>query len=162
MDLNEVVESVRHGLQVIPHIPISLVLLAGPTAALVGYRLISAARRTRTSPDVGAAPLWVCPDCRSVNELRVSHCYRCGLEGDQGGDVQIVVEQPAIRPMPAAMPAGSPFAAVAAGRSPGPGIPVMAAPETLVRPVAVGPGREDDWAVTSSFAEPVDAVEIER
>lgn len=162
MDLNAFVESLQKGLGAIPPIAIGLVLLAGPTVALIGYRVAGIARRTRTSPEVGAAPLWVCNDCRSVNELRVSRCYRCGLEHDLAGDVEIVVEPPAIRAMPINVPAGSPFAAVVARGREGPGVPVMVDPEHQLRPIAVGPGREYDEAAIPSNLEPVDTVGAER
>ena len=162
MDLSAFIESLQRGFGAIPPIAIALVLLAGPTAALIGYRLIGVARRMQTTPEVEAAPLWVCHDCRSVNELRVSRCYRCGLDRDQHEHVEIVVDQPAIRPMPAEVPAGSPFAAVATGGRAGPGVPVMADLETLARPVAVGPGRDPEDALVSLDLTQVDPVEARR
>ncbi len=162
MDLSAFVESLQRGIGAIPPIAIGLVLLAGPTVALIGYRMVGVARRMQTSPEVEAAPLWVCHDCRSVNELRLSRCYRCGLERDRAGDVEIVMDQPAIRAMPMDMPAGSPFAAAAAGGRQGPGVPVMADREPLVQPIAVGPGRDLDQASIRPDLEPADTVEAER
>ena len=141
MDLSAFLDSLRRGFGEVPPIAIALVLLAGPTVVLIGYRLVAVARRMQTSPQVEAAPLWVCHDCRSVNELRMSRCYRCGLQRDQDGEIEIVVDQPAVRRAPAEVPAGSPFAAIAGGDPAGPGVPVMAERATTAPRVAVGPGR---------------------
>jgi hypothetical protein len=159
MDLSAFADSLQRGFAAVPPIAIALVLLAGPTVALIGYRLVTVARRMQTSPEVEAAPLWVCHDCRSVNELRVSHCYRCGLGRDRTGDIEIVVDQPAIRRAPSEVPAGSPFAAVAGSGSQGPGVPVMTGRASPAQPVAVGPGRTADPAAAQFELESVDAAE---
>ena len=82
MDLSGIVESLQRGLTGIPLVAYALILLGGPTAALIGYRLIVVARRAATSSSAEAAPFWVCQSCRSVNELRLSRCYRCAIERD--------------------------------------------------------------------------------
>ncbi len=124
IDVSAIAESLQRGFGEIPPIAIALVLLAGPTAALIGYRLIGVTRRMQTSPEVEAAPLWVCHDCRSVNEFRQSRCYRCDAERDAAGEIEVIVDQPASRPLTFEAPAGSPFAALGAtpdlgGQGPG-------------------------------------------
>lgn len=149
IDLSSLIESLQSGLSSIPPVAIALVLLAGPTAALIVYRLISVTRRIPATPEAEIAPFWVCHDCRSVNQLRVSRCYRCGAERDAAEAVEVIVEQPASRPSTFEAPAGSPFAALGTRvdqAEPGPGIPVMADwPVTPAR-VAVGPGRSVEAA----------------
>ena len=92
-----------------------------------------------------AEPYWVCHDCRSINELRHTHCYSCGLGRDVAGELEVIVDQPAGQPARFDVPAGSPFAAIAAnpmqieGR--GIGVPVMGDPSIATDAVAVGPGR---------------------
>jgi hypothetical protein len=147
------------GLGQIPPIAIALGLLAGPTVALIGYRLVAVARRMQTAPEVAAAPLWVCRDCRSVNELRVSRCYHCGLERDTAAELEVIVDQPASRPMTFDAPAGSPFAALGGNVDTAPvagptrqGVPVMADPPAGRAPVAVGPGPADEAAPGSASA----------
>ncbi len=150
MDLNGMVESLQRGLTGIPPIAYALMLLAGPTAALIGYRLIVAAHRSTTSTRAEAAAFWVCQSCRSVNELRLSRCYRCAIERDSTDEIEVVVEQPAGRPITAPVPAGSPFAALAATANPhpaqAPGRPVMAVPVLVRDSIAVGPGRSIEVA----------------
>jgi hypothetical protein len=144
IDLSAISDALARGFGEIPPIAIALVLLAGPTAALIGYRLIGVARRMQTTPEVEAAPLWVCHDCRSVNEFRMSHCYRCGSAREAGGEIEVIVDEPFGRPFPFEAPAGSPFAALGATpdqREPRPGVPVMADSSADVGAVAVGPGR---------------------
>ena len=43
MDLSSIAQSLQRGFGEVPPIAIALALLAGPTAALIGYRLISVA-----------------------------------------------------------------------------------------------------------------------
>jgi len=162
MDLSALIESLRRGLEAIPPVVVVLGLLGGPTAALIGYRLIGVARRTPASPEPEAPRFWVCHACRSVNELRLSHCYRCATERDQIGDMEIVVEQPAPRPGPVNVPAGSPFAAVAAGVPQQPGVPVMIGRGAHDPPVAVGPGPGAGTVSSASDEEPVDLVGTAR
>jgi hypothetical protein len=153
IDLSVITDSLQRGFGQIPPIAIALVLLAGPTAALIGYRLIGVARRMQTSPEVEAAPLWVCHDCRSVNEFRVSRCYRCGTERDAAGELEVIVDQPAARPSTFETPVGSPFAALGAAvnqGTPASGVPVMADPSTGRDAVAVGPGRPVETGVMAT------------
>ena len=149
IDLAALGESLRSGFGQIPPIAIALVLIAGPTAALVGYRMISASRRTPVVTDMEASPYWVCRDCRSVNELRLTRCYHCGLGQDATREIEVILDAPPARPTTFDVPAGSPFAAIGGNvdraRPPstaGPGVPVMAESADWNTGVAVGPGHE--------------------
>ena len=163
IDFSRLVVSVQGVLGEIPPAAIVLALLGGPTAALIGYRLMGMARRMRTSPEAAAAPLWVCQDCRSVNELRLSRCYRCGLEHDIMNEIEVVLDEPPGLPAPFQVPAGSPFAARAAEAQGRRGIPVMAEPAPQGGSVAVGPGRDTGAHVpaASGEAEPAGVVEVD-
>ena len=153
IDLSALGESLQRGFGEIPPIAIALTLLAGPTAALIGYRLIGAARRIPTSADVEANPYWVCHDCRSVNELRLSRCYHCGLGRDATPEIEVILDAPSGPPAIFDVPAGSPFAALGGnvdrGSTPAPGlgVPVMADTSDWSTGVPVGPGRTDTVAV---------------
>ncbi|MEX1168502.1 MAG: hypothetical protein WEE50_00025 [Chloroflexota bacterium] len=153
IDLSALGESLQSGFSAIPPIAIALALLGGPTAALIAYRLVGAARQVPTSADVEANPYWVCHDCRSVNELRVSRCYHCGLGRDATPDIEVIVDAPSHAPSTFAVPAGSPFAALGGNAdrahtpAPGPGVPVMADTPDWSAGVPVGPGRTDTVAV---------------
>jgi hypothetical protein len=146
IDLGALGESLQRGFGQIPPIAIALALLAGPTAALVGYRLISA-RRVPVSANLEASPYWVCHDCRSVNELRLTHCYSCGLSRDAVAEVEVILDAPSGPPAFFDVPAGSPFAALGGNAdrtrapAPGSGVPVMADASDWNTGVPVGPGR---------------------
>lgn len=161
MDPTAFIDSLQRGLREVPPIAIALVLLAGPTAALIGYRWVAAGRRIRMANEPAVVPFWVCHDCRSVNELRVLRCYRCGIGRDDAEDVEVVVDQPAVRTTPVDVPAGSPFSAVVSGRT-GAGVPVMADRDRLTPPVAVGPGREPEASTTQLDSGTAERVEADR
>jgi len=164
IDLGALGESFQRGFGEIPPVAIALVLLAGPTAALIGYRLISAARRLKPAAEVEVAPYWVCHDCRSINELRASRCYRCGLGRDATPEIEVIVEAPASAPATFAVPAGSPFAAVGgladrgAAAVTGPGVPVMAGASDWNTGVPVGPGRTEPAVAVPVVAEDGEAL----
>jgi hypothetical protein len=156
IDLGALGESLRDGFGQIPPIAIALALLAGPTAALIGYRLVSAARRTPVATDIEPSPYWVCQDCRSINELRQARCYSCGLGRDATPEVEVIIEAPIARPTTFDVPAGSPFAALGGNADVGgasapstavPGVPVMADASNWSTGVPVGPGRGEAAAV---------------
>lgn len=163
IDLSALGESFRRGIGEIPPIAIALALLAGPTAALIGYRLINAARRLKMTSGVEAAPFWVCHDCRSVNDLNASRCYHCGLERDATPDIEVILDAPAGRPTTFDVPAGSPFAALggnvdaAAARTSSPGVPVMADADWNTG-VPVGPGKATHPAAVPVVAEDGEAL----
>lgn len=147
-DLNPFIESLQRGFAEIPPVAIALFLLAGPTAALIGYRLLSASRRLQNAGEIESAPFWVCHDCRSVNELRHTRCYHCGISRDASEELEIIVDEPSRGPAFFEAPEGSPFAALGAKRpfvedavpsTSGPGVPVMGPRPSDA--VAVGPGQ---------------------
>lgn len=163
IDLSALGESFRRGMSEIPPIAIALALLAGPTAALIGYRLINTARRLKMTSGVEAAPFWVCHDCRSVNDLRASRCYHCGVGRDATPDIEVILDAPAGRPTTFDVPAGSPFAALGGnvdrGAAPGsgPGVPVMADADWNTG-VPVGPGNAAHPAAVPVVAEDGEAL----
>lgn len=156
IDLSGFIEAIQRGFGQIPPVAIAIALLAGPTAALIGYRLIGSARRAQASTETAEA-LWVCRDCRSVNQLRLSRCYRCGLAVDATDEIDVVLDLPTSPQRAFEVPSGSPFAAAggpikasevgdgpASGdhlASGGPGVPVMADRSALSDPLPVGPGH---------------------
>lgn len=164
IDLGALGESLQSGFGQIPPIAIALALLAGPTAAMIVYRMISVSRRAPVSTDVEASPYWVCHDCRSVNALRLTRCYHCGLGQDATPEVEVILDAPTARPMTFDVPAGSPFAAIGGNvdraRTPavGPGVPVMAGPSAWNTGVPVGPGRETAAVAAPVIAENGDAL----
>lgn len=153
IDLGALGDSLQRGFGQIPPIAIALALLAGPTAALIGYRLVSSARRTPVATDVEPSPYWVCQDCRSINELRQTRCYSCGLGRDATPEVEVIIDAPIARPTTFDVPAGSPFAALGGNAdlgstgATGPGVPVMADASDWYTGVPVGPGRGEPAAV---------------
>jgi hypothetical protein len=153
IDLSALIESFQRGFGEIPSIVIALGLLAGPTVALIGYRLVQVARRPGTTDNVEPAPFWVCHDCRSINELRADHCYHCGLGRDTTPEIEVVIDAPAASPTVFNVPAGSPFAALGANVDPataaaaGPGVPVMGDAAAWTTGVPVGPGNAGQVAI---------------
>ena len=153
IDFSGLMVSLQDGFGAIPPVGIALVLLAGPTAALVVYRMIGMARRIRATPLAEVVPLWVCQDCRSVNELRLSRCYRCGLGRDASDGIEVFLDQPSRAPAPFEVPAGSPFAARAAVGQERRGMPVMTDPTPRRDSLAVGPGRDAGAHIPAAPAE---------
>jgi hypothetical protein len=76
VDLEYVINALRAGLGLVPPVLIAIVLLGGPTASWLLYRFVVQPRTRRLRGKDGAA-MWVCANCRSVNELRMLRCYRC-------------------------------------------------------------------------------------
>jgi hypothetical protein len=156
IDLGDFANALGRSLGEIPPIAIALALLAGPTMALIGYRLVSAARRMPASQVVEAAPFWVCQQCRSINELRLSRCYHCATKRDAVGDMEVILDRPVGPPAIFEVPAGSPFAALGANLDPAarpvtaatrPGVPVMADPGSGRVPIPV---RGDEAGVADA------------
>jgi hypothetical protein len=166
-DLSSIGDALQRSFGEVPPVAIALALLAGPTLALVGYRLIGATRRTPIA-EPEAAPMWVCHDCRAVNQFRDARCYRCGTVREAAGEIEVIVDHPIGRPTTFEAPAGSPFAALGAleppgaqGPGAGPGVPVMGEALDPTDAVAVGPGRPNEATVAGS-AEPAEAASPEE
>jgi hypothetical protein len=155
IDLSALIESFQRGFSEIPTIAIALGLLAGPTVALIGYRLVGVARRPGATTNIEAAPFWVCHDCRSINELRAGRCYHCGLGRDTTPEIEVLIDAPVGAPTAFDVPAGSPFAALggnadaaaAAAAASGPGVPVMGDATAWTTGVPVGPGTASHAAI---------------
>jgi hypothetical protein len=159
MDLSEIAESLRRGVQEVPPIVIALALLAGPTIVLLMYGLFTVARRMQgSSENVKATPYWVSRYCRSINEMRLARCYHCALPRTSTREVEILIDRPGYRPVPLVMPPEAPSTAPAAASATpvaslaraarsrkSAGTPVMGQAAS-VGPVAVGPGHEADVA----------------
>ena len=75
IDIGELIRTLQAGADAVPAAIVAAILLSGPTLLWLLYRFIvqPRARRRLLSPSA----MWVCPQCRSVNELRNSRCYRC-------------------------------------------------------------------------------------
>ncbi len=159
IDLSGLGEAFGQGFGEIPPVAIALGLLAGPTLALIGYRLVGVARRLPGSATFEAAPFWVCYDCRSINELRAANCYHCGIARDAAPEVEVILDMPMGAPARFDVPAGSPFAAlgrtadaaVTTGQEAG--VPVMANPSDWSTGVPVGPGTASHSVAVPVVAE---------
>jgi hypothetical protein len=75
-DIGQLIETVRAGIGSIPPVLIAIVLLGGPTAGWLLYRFLVQPRTMRMR-GIDPSAMWVCPNCRSVNALRLQRCYRC-------------------------------------------------------------------------------------
>jgi hypothetical protein len=76
IEIGEWIAQARSGVATIPPAIIAVILLAGPTVCWLLYRFIVEPRYRRMRGRDMAA-MWVCANCRSVNELRMARCYRC-------------------------------------------------------------------------------------
>jgi hypothetical protein len=89
-EITNAIESIQAMLAGVPPALYAIVFLGGPTAAWILYRVV-VAPRSRRDLDDDTDLLWICENCRSANELRLSHCYRCGYDRDRTvGDLQVV------------------------------------------------------------------------
>lgn len=79
LPIEEWIESLRIGIGLVPPALIAMVLLGGPTAGWLLYRYVVQPRTARMRA-FARATLWVCPNCRSVNDLRLRRCYRCDAQ----------------------------------------------------------------------------------
>lgn len=125
IDIKPVVQSLEAGLGLVPSAIIAVVLLAGPTAVWLLYRFVVQPRTSRYRP-TGVGAMWVCPDCRSVNELRVSQCYRCDFVMDEADLHVIDPEFDLPVPVGLAMTAATTGVAVGPGRADRSALPGMA------------------------------------
>ena len=89
----EFVDSIRDGLGQVPGVVFAAILLGGPTALWLLYRFVVVPRTSRYRPGPPST-LWVCPNCRSANEIHQVRCYRCGYERDSLRGVEVVYAEP--------------------------------------------------------------------
>ncbi len=150
-DLNLFLKSLEAGIGLLPSAIMAGILLAGPTAIWLLYRFVVQPRTSRYRAG-HAGTMWVCPECRSVNELRVAQCYRCDLVPEEA-DLYFIDPE-----LGAPVPVGLPMTAATDRKPVGPGRPELKAlpgmagvrgvtasearPAALSdRGVPVGPGR---------------------
>jgi hypothetical protein len=76
VDFEHWITALRAGIGLVPPVLIAIVLLGGPTAGWLLYRFVVQPRAKRLG-SMDASAMWVCPNCRSVNEMRMARCYRC-------------------------------------------------------------------------------------
>ena len=93
VDLEYWISLLRAGIGLVPPVLIAIVLLGGPTAGWLLYRFVVQPRTRRFGRTDGSS-MWVCPNCRSVNELRMRRCYRCDALPD-ATDFEVIDPQPA-------------------------------------------------------------------
>ena len=154
IDLSSWLRSIEVGLGLVPGALIAILLLAGPTAIWLLYRYVAQPRSSRYRATVGGA-MWICPACRSVNELRMANCYRCDHVPNEA-DLR-VIDPDLDSPYPMGLPtAPTPGVAVGPGRLDLTSLPGLTGlggvrgvtatesrPATMDgrQPSAVGPGR---------------------
>jgi hypothetical protein len=92
LPIGEWVEALRAGIGLVPPALIAMVLLGGPTAGWLLYRFVVQPRSMRLRAYDGAA-FWVCPSCRSVNDIRRRWCYRCDAEPSEE-DIEFIDAHP--------------------------------------------------------------------
>ncbi len=81
IDPNVALQAMERSLGMVPGVVVVVVLLGGPTVLWLLYRFVVQPRAGRYESG-SQELLWVCSDCRSVNEARHSRCYGCGLSRD--------------------------------------------------------------------------------
>jgi hypothetical protein len=92
VDIEYLINALRAGIGLVPPVLIAIVLLGGPTAGWLLYRFVVQPRTRRLGGKDGTA-MWVCPNCRSVNELRMKRCYRCDALPDEE-DLEVIDAHP--------------------------------------------------------------------
>jgi hypothetical protein len=88
----EWIDSLQTGIGLVPPALIAIVLLGGPTATWLLYRFVVQPRTARQRAFERNA-YWVCPNCRSVNDFRLSRCYRCDSR-PADADLEVIDAQP--------------------------------------------------------------------
>lgn len=139
IEIGEWLGQLQAGVSVLPPALIAAILLSGPTAAWLLYRFVVQPRAIRmASGDLSA--LWVCPSCRSVNELRMARCYRCDGRPTEA-DLELILSDPV---GPRRLTAVGPGLDLG-----GPG-----------RAMAGTPSRRPELSVTAEVAEIVERTEV--
>jgi hypothetical protein len=139
----------------VPLAILTIALLATPTIIYIIYRLSnpSGVSHGRSQSSSVPAALWVCPVCRSVNDLTSGRCYRCDYRVDDASDVMVidsVTAKPIVLPGPA-----EPFIVDRPGVPVGPGVqPATAAPATPVPVAPTAPAAPAAVPVTAEPASP--------
>jgi len=131
------------------HMPVAVLtiaLLATPTILYLIYRLsVNGASHGKSRTSVMPTAQWVCPSCRSVNELTAHRCYRCGFDVDQAADV-LVIDPLTAKPIsPAPSPDGIPLDRPGVAVGPGTALPAM------MRAAMAAPTRDADPIVPATL-----------
>jgi hypothetical protein len=92
-EIGQLIETIRAGIGAIPPVLVAIVLLGGPTAGWLLYRYVVQPRTTRMR-GIDPSAMWVCPNCRSVNALRLQRCYRCDALPAEG-ELEVIDTHPA-------------------------------------------------------------------
>jgi hypothetical protein len=92
LPIAEWIDSLRAGIGLVPPALIAIVLLGGPTAGWLLYRFVVQPRTARQRAFERNA-YWVCPNCRSVNDFRLTRCYRCDSR-PADADLEVIDAQP--------------------------------------------------------------------
>jgi hypothetical protein len=93
VDIEYWFNALQAGIGLVPPVLIAIVLLGGPTAGWLLYRFVVQPRTRRFGGSDGPS-MWVCPSCRSVNQLRMRRCYRCDALPDEA-EVEVIDARPA-------------------------------------------------------------------
>jgi hypothetical protein len=92
LPIGDWIDNLRAGIALVPPALIAMVLLGGPTAGWLLFRFVVQPRTARLRT-FNRATLWVCPNCRSVNDLRLRRCYRCDAQpADE--DLEVIEAHP--------------------------------------------------------------------
>jgi hypothetical protein len=91
IEIGHWIETLQAGFGAVPAALVAMVLLGGPTAAWLLYRFVVQPRASRYR-GVDPSAMWICPSCRSVNDMRFARCYRCDAAQD---DVEVIDPHPA-------------------------------------------------------------------
>ena len=111
---------------------LTIALLATPTLIYVVYRLsVPSTSHGKARSAAPASAQWVCPRCRSVNDLMSGRCYHCDFRVDDAGDDLLVIDSVTAKPIVLPPPAVE-RPAVAVGPGPQPAAPAVAAPPPAV------------------------------
>lgn len=70
-------DAVMTGLSTVPSAIIAAALIGGPTVIWLIARFLNPPDSASTAIQPLEELLWVCPQCRSINEDRIASCYRC-------------------------------------------------------------------------------------
>jgi hypothetical protein len=98
--IGEWFDYLRAGIGLVPPALIAMVLLGGPTGVWLLYRFVvqpHAARMRANEEGHDVPTFWVCPDCRSVNNIRRRWCYRCNAE-PYADELELIEPEPPAPP----------------------------------------------------------------
>ena len=111
---------------------LTIALLATPTLIYVVYRLsVPSTNHGKARSAAPASAQWVCPRCRSVNDLMSGRCYHCDFRVDDAGDDLLVIDSVTAKPIVLPTPSVE-RPAIAVGPGPQPSAPAVAAPPPAV------------------------------